>query len=47
MKVASAEDVDKIPIAFVSARAALKAYVTKRDASRNACTAANSVGPAE
>ena len=47
MKVNSAEDVDKLPIAFVSTRAALKAYVTKRDASRSASTAANFVGPAE
>ena len=36
VKVDSEEDVDKLPLAFVSARAAVKAYVTKRDASRNA-----------
>ena len=36
MPVATVEDVDKLPLAFVSARAALKAYITKRDASRNA-----------
>ena len=35
VKVDSAEDVDKLPIAFVSARAALKAYVAKRDALKN------------
>ena len=47
MKVNSAEDVDKLPIAFVSAKAALKEYVAKRDASRNACTNANFAGQLE
>ena len=36
MPVATVEDVDKLPLAFVSARAALKAYIAKRNASRNA-----------
>ncbi|MCR4939812.1 MAG: NUDIX domain-containing protein [Treponemataceae bacterium] len=36
MKVSTEEDVDKLPLAFVSGRAALKAYVKKRNAARNA-----------
>jgi len=36
MPVATVEDVDKLPLAFVSARAALKAYIAKRNALRNA-----------
>ena len=46
-KVDSAEDVDKLPLAFPSTRVALKAYITKRNASRNVCGGANSVGSAE